>query len=127
MRVRPFGRNRRVADLVQRKLAAQLQRDITDPRYGLVTVSAVDISPDLKNARIFITCLGGEAHIDELIRDLNEHTGHYRHELAQVLTMRSVPQIKFVYDVSIQRARHLTDLIDSLAKPVKDQASSSDT
>ena len=117
MRSRTYGRNRRVAELVQRLLAVRLQREITEPRFGLVTVSAVDISPDLKNARIFITCLGGEVHMNELIRNLNEKAGHYRHELARVLTMRSVPHLAFVYDESQQRARRLSELIDSLAAP----------
>ena len=113
---RNYGRNRRVADLVQRELARMLQREMVDTHLGLITISAVDISPDLKNARIFVTALGGEQGPDELVRVLNERTGHYRHELAGVLSLRSVPSLKFEYDASIQRGKHLSDLIDSLSE-----------
>ena len=120
---RQFGRNRRVADLVQRELAVLLQREITDPQFGLITVSAVDISPDLKYARIFVTCLGGKQQISEVIRTLNDMAGHYRHELARVLTLRSVPRLKFEFDVSIERGRHLSGLIDSLSASAEDHQS----
>ena len=123
MRARQFGRNRRVADLVQREMAVLLQRELTDPQTGLVTVSAVDISPDLKNARIFVTSLGGQQQANELVRTLNDKAGHYRHELARVLTLRSVPQLKFEFDVSIQRGRHMSDLIDSLSASAKSRTS----
>lgn len=116
---RQYGRNRRVADVVQRELARLLQREMADPRLGLITVSAVDISPDLKNAKIFVTALGGEQGPEQLVRVLNEMAGHYRHELAGALTLRNVPSLKFVYDTSIQRGRQLSDLIDSLSESSK--------
>lgn len=114
-----YGRNRRVADVVQRELARLLQREITDPHLGLITVSAVDVSPDLKNAKIFVTTLGGDLEHNEVVRILNELAGHYRHELAGLLTLRSVPSLKFEYDTSIQRGKHLSDLIDSLSASSK--------
>lgn len=120
---RRYGRNRRVADLIQREMAGLLQRELTDQHLGMVTVSAVDVSPDLKNAKIYVTAMGGDHDPDKLIRALNEMNRHYRHELARVLILRSVPSLKFEYDESIQRGKHLSDLIDSLshaadAKPV---------
>ena len=120
MQARSYGRNRRVAEVVQRELARLLQREMTDPQLGLITVSAVDISPDLKNAKIYVTALGGEQGPEQLIRILNDMAGHYRHELAGVLTLRSVPTLKFEYDTSIQRGKHLSDLIDSLSESSKD-------
>ena len=93
-----------------------MQREMAGSQLGLVTVSAVEVSPDLKNARIFVTCLGGQQQANELVRTLNDMAWHYRHELARVLTLRSVPQLKFEFDVSIERGRHLSGLIDSLSK-----------
>ena len=120
---RQYGRNRRVADLIQREMAGLLQREMTDPQLGLITVSAVDVSPDLKNAKIYVTAMGGDHEPEKLIRTLNEMNRHYRHELARVLILRSVPSLRFEYDESIQRGKRLSDLIDSLshtadAKPV---------
>ena len=114
-----YGRNRRVADVVQRELARLLQREMADSQLGLITISAVDISPDLKNAKIFITALGGTLEPEGVVRILNEMAGHYRHELAGLLTLRSVPSLKFVYDTSIQRGKQLSDLIDSLSASSK--------
>jgi ribosome-binding factor A len=113
---RQYGRNRRVADLIQRELAVLVQRELVDSHLGLVTISAVDVSPDLKNARIYVTCLGEGQTPENLIHVLDELSGHYRHEMARTLSLRSVPRLKFVYDESIQRGKHLSDLIDSLHK-----------
>lgn len=109
-----YGRNRRVADLIQRELAVLIQREMNEPGLGLITISAVDVSPDLRNARIFVTCLGGDEDTRPLLMKLNELSGHYRHELARCLTLRTMPKLRFEYDESIQRGKHLSDLIDSL-------------
>lgn len=81
---------------------------------GLITVSGVNVSPDLKNARIFFTCMSNKADIKHVSEMLNEYTGLFRHELAQSLTMRSVPKISFEFDQSLDRANRLTALIESL-------------
>lgn len=109
-----YSRSRRVADLIQRELAGSLQREMIEPRFGLITISAVDVSPDLKNARVFVTTLGSDEMHGQLLETLNASAGHYRHLLAGVLELRSVPRLSFVYDESIQRGRHMSDLIDSL-------------
>lgn len=111
-----FSRSRRVADLVQKELAGLIQRQITDPRLGMITIASADISPDLKNARVYVTSLGGEANVEELVETLNDMAGHFRYELAQVLSLRVVPKLKFVFDSSIERGSRLSALIDSLHK-----------
>ena len=111
-----YGRNRRVADLIQRELAVLIQREVVDARLGMITISTVDVSPDLKNAKIYVTSLGAEADNEEVIMVLNEHAAHLRHELAKVVVLRGVPKLIFVFDSSIERGSHLTALIDSLNK-----------
>ena len=111
---REYGRHRRIADLVQRELAVLLQHRVVDARLGMVTISTVDVSPDLKNARVHITSLGAVAGHEETITILNDYAGQLRHELAKVLVLRSVPKLNFVFDSSIERGRHLSALIDSL-------------
>ena len=119
-----FSRSRRVADLVQKELAGLIQRQITDPRLGMITIASADISPDLKNARVYVTSLGGEANVEELVETLNDMAGHFRYELAQVLSLRVVPKLKFVFDSSIERGSRLSALIDSLNKDsVEDEGS----
>lgn len=109
-----YSRSRRVADLIKRELAILIQREMVDSQLGMITISAADISPDLKNAKIYVTCLGGEHDPDKLIHILNDMAGHYRHELSKLLQLRSVPRLMFVFDESIQRGRQLSELIDSL-------------
>ncbi len=109
-----YSRSRRVADLVKRELAVLIQREMIDSQLGMITISAADISPDLKNAKIYVTCLGGEHNPDKLIHRLNEMAGHYRYELSKLLQLRSVPRLRFAFDESIQRGRELSELIDSL-------------
>ena len=109
-----YGRNQRVADLIQHELAPLLQRDLRDPKMGLVTISRVDLSPDLGNARIFITSIGGLPDQKKLVTNLNHSAGHFRYELAKILPLRSVPRLHFAYDTSIEKGNRLYALIDSL-------------
>ena len=112
---RDFGRNKRVADLVQRELADIIQREQTDTGLQLVTVSYVDVSPDLSYAKIFITSMDTSKNKLEVVDILNDFAGHFRHLLSKKLTLRSVPRIKFFYDDSIERGSHISALIDSLS------------
>jgi len=111
---REFGRNKRVADLVQREVAVFIQRDQSNPIINFVTISVVDVSPDLKNAKIYVTSLTDNVDKEQIIKVLNEQSAHYRHQLSKKLSLRSVPTLKFYFDNSIERAAHLSALIDSL-------------
>lgn len=111
---REFSRSRRVEDLIQREIATLIQRYIQDKDIGLVTVSSVNVSPDLQNAKIFFTCMANKTDINHISELLNEYNGLFRHELARTLTMRSVPKISFEFDYSLDRANRLTALIESL-------------
>jgi len=110
-----YGRNQRVADIVQRELAVLIQREVVDARLGMLTISTVDLSPDLKNARVYVTSLGAEAAQEEIISTLNKYAAQLRHGLAKVLVLRGVPKLHFVFDSSIERGKHLSALIDSLS------------
>ena len=112
-----YGRNRRVADQVQRELAVAIQREMSDTPLKFITVSNVDVSPDLKNARVFVTSLtDSDAEKQSIIGELNGRAGHFRHLLAKKLTLRSVPRLNFVFDYSIERGSRLSALIDSVNK-----------
>ena len=113
---REFGRNKRVSDLIQRELAGRMQRELEPARFGLVTVSTVNVSPDLSQALIYVTNIGGSLSSKELEHELNGMAGHFRHFLSTVLYLRSVPRLHFKYDASIERGSRLTALIDSLGK-----------
>ena len=117
-----FSRARRVADLVQRELAVLIQRELNEPRLGLVTVSATEISDDLAYAKVYVTSLGNEADTKEVLETLNNAAGLFRRRLAQRLSLRIVPKLRFFFDESVGRGRRLSALIDEVC-----QASSADT
>lgn len=114
------GRSRRVADLIQQELAVAIQRDMVDTALKFITVSGVDVSPDLKNARVYITSLADDLDRDAVVMEMNELSGHYRHMLSKKLTMRTVPKLNFVFDYSVERGNRLSTLIDSVSKEQKD-------
>lgn len=111
---REFPRHRRVAELIQHEIAVLIQRDFSDPGAALITVSSVDVSPDLRNAKIFVTALGDAAQRPKLIKHLNEQAGHFRHGLGEVLRLRTVPHLKFAYDETLERGNRISELLDSV-------------
>jgi ribosome-binding factor A len=105
-------RAHRVADQIQRELMDLLRYDIKDPRVGMVTITAVDVSGDLSHATVLFTTLGGAATGDEVLQGLTHAAGHLRSALSQRLRLYSVPQLRFRYDDSIESGMRLSNLID---------------
>jgi ribosome-binding factor A len=121
---REFKRTDRVAEQLQREVAQIIQFELKDPRLGMVTVCAADISRDLYHATLFVTFLGiDDDQIDDAVLILNEAAGYIRKLVGQRMRLRTVPQLKFKYDQSVQRGRQLTDLIKKAR--AKDQGSDS--
>lgn len=82
---------------------------------GLLTISSVNVSPDLKNARILITLLGGDdSRVQALLEQLNNNVALYQKHLAGALRLRVTPRLHFEYDRHLERANRITDIIDNL-------------
>lgn len=113
---RDFPRTRRVGEQMQRELAALIRTEIKDPRLGMVTVSAVQVSRDLSHAKVFISVLGDAEVRQVSLQILNKAAGFLRHVLGQQMIVRTVPQLHFVYDESIERGSRLSALIDAAVK-----------
>src|SRR5204862_6671429 len=105
-------RARRVGDEIQRDLADLLRTEVKDPRVGPVTITAVEVSPDLSHAKIFVTHMAGREHADEAVVALQRTAGFLRSELAHRLSLYSVPQLHFAYDDSIETGMRMSQLID---------------
>lgn len=110
---RDFSRLKRVGDQMQRELAMLIQQRIKDPRIGMVTVTAVEVSRELENARVYITTMGEAQDATETVQVLNRAAGFLRHELSGRLTIRVIPRLFFVYDTSIEYGTHLSKLIEA--------------
>lgn len=112
-----FSRTRRIGEQMQRELAILIQQEIQDPRLGMVTVSAVEVSRDLAHAKVYITVLDDQQHdIATSLEVLNHAGGFLRHELGRRMTLRTVPALHFVYDESMARGNELSRLIDEAVK-----------
>ncbi len=110
-----FSRTQRIGDQMQRELALLIQREIKDPRLGLITITAVDVSRDLSHAKIFITIMGqgdDQEAIKGNLRILNDAAGFLRMQLGKTMKLRTVPQLHFNYDASIRRGVELSSLIE---------------
>jgi ribosome-binding factor A len=108
-----YARTQRVADYLQRELAAVIQHGVRDPRVGMVSITGVDVSRDLRHARVYYTVMGIDSNEDasESTEVLNKAAGFLRSQLSKSSNMRSVPQLRFYFDSSIGRGRELEDLI----------------
>ena len=105
-------RAQRVGEQIQRELAQMLRDGVKDPRVGRITITAVEVSPDLSHAKVFVTDLAGSEHADEAVRALDRTAGFLRSELAHRIRLYSVPQLHFAYDDSIESGMRLSNLID---------------
>lgn len=115
-----FSRTQRIAHLLQRELADIISREIQHTPLGLVTISAVDVSPDLKNAKIYVTSLNSELKHKQITDYLNQQSSLLRHLLSQRLKdMRYMPRLQFIYDESVEYGTRLSALIDSLNPDLK--------
>ena len=108
-----YARTQRVADYLQRELAALIQHEVRDPRVGMVSITGVDVSRDLGYAKVYYTVMSSDSGDDasESNEALNKAAGFLRSQLSRDSNMRTVPQLRFIFDTSVGRGRDLEDLI----------------
>ena len=114
---REFSRRDRIADQIQKDLSLIIQRELKDPRLGMVTLNVAKVSKDLSYADIYLTVLNlndvdDESAIDESLQILKEAAGFLRSELSKAIKLRVMPQLRFHYDHSIGHAQRITKLIN---------------
>jgi ribosome-binding factor A len=105
-------RMRRVNEAVREVLSARLAEGLKDPRIGFVTVTAVDTSPDLRHARVYVSVLGAAAEREATLTGLTSSHGFLQAEIARELRLKRTPTLDFVYDESIERGMRITELLD---------------
>lgn len=108
-------RTRRVAELIRRALADIIRDQLPDHGLGLLSITATEVTRDLSRATVFISLLGEEEDQERVTKILNEESSALRHELSRTLNLRHTPEIKFRYDLSIERGARLSRLIDDLS------------
>ena len=121
--MREFKRTDRVADQLQKELAVLIQREIKDPRLGMVTVSGVTVSRDLGYADVYVTLLGEQdaERITENLGVLKRAAGFLRGQIARRIKLRHVPELRFHFDESVVRGQQLSSLIDEAVASDRDR------
>jgi ribosome-binding factor A len=112
-------RMRRVNEAV-RAVVAEAVGDLKDPRIGLVTVTGVEVTPDLREAMVFVSVLGGERKRRASLTGLESAHGVLQARVARELKLKRTPQLSFAYDPSVEQGVRMTKLIDELASDLPD-------
>ena len=104
-------RAERVAEAVREELADMQLRDLKDPRIGMVTLTTVQVSDDLRHAKIYFSCVGDEATQQRSLNGLRSAAGFIRRQLMRRLQLRHAPELVFVFDTALAGAEHLSNLL----------------
>ena len=114
----------RVNELIRAEISDLLLRGTKDPRLsGYISINAVQTTPDLRHAKVLVSCVCEEERKQEILAALHSASGYFRSELAKHLTMRRVPELHFVWDMSIERGSNLLAYMDKVlgSEPPKPQ------
>ena len=110
-------KNTRIYGEVQRELSTIISNEVKDPRiHPMTSVMAVEVAPDLKTCKAYISVLGNQEAKEATIRGLNSAEGYIRRQLARNLNLRNTPEIRFILDESIEYGVNMSKLIDDVAK-----------
>lgn len=108
-------KNTRINGEVQRELSKIIQNEIKDPRIAPMTsVVAVEVAPDLKTCKVYISVLGDEKAAADTIKGLKSAEGYVRHQIARTVNLRNTPEIRFILDQSIEYGVNMSKLIDDV-------------
>jgi ribosome-binding factor A len=103
-------RMRRVNEAVREVLSARIAEGLNDPRIGFVTVTSVETSPDLRQARVYVSVLGNDAERADTLAGLGSAHGLLQQAIARDLRMKRTPTLRFVFDESIDRGMRISEL-----------------
>ena len=107
-------RMRRISDRIHQELSLVLQQEVADPRLTMVTVTEVEVDRELAFATIYVTALGTQDRMHEVLSALEGARGYLRRELAARVQLRNFPQLRFQWDSSYERGARIDELLDML-------------
>jgi ribosome-binding factor A len=109
-------RTERVNDLIRDELSDLLLREVRDPRLGgLISITRVEVAPDLSNARAFVSVMGEQAEQDDAMKALNAAAAFFHRELKKRVEMRRIPFLTFRLDTSIAKGAEVLSLLNEVA------------
>jgi len=119
-------RQQRVQELLVQEISDIVRREVRDPRVGFVTITGAEVTPDLRQARVFFTVLGDTNQREDTAISLNRAAGFIRGEFAQRAELRFVPNLKFEYDTGMERGLRISQLLEQVRRDDEQAAKSTD-
>ncbi|GIP36858.1 ribosome-binding factor A [Paenibacillus sp. J31TS4] len=113
-------RTGRVGEQIKKELSQILQNDFKDPRIGFLTITGVDVTNDLSQAKIYLSVLGTEEQKAESMKVLTRATGFFRSELGKRIRLRVVPELLFKFDTSIEYGNRIEKLLGNIKDDEKE-------
>ena len=114
-------RSQRVADLVRSELSLLVLTEAHDPELRKVTITDVEMPPDLRSAKVFFSCLGGDEERAKAADALRRAAGYLRREVGQRCRLRYAPELHFVSDHSLERGARIEELLQQVLPPDEDE------
>lgn len=105
-----YRRADRVGELIQREVSCLLLEGLKDPRLGMITISHVSVSPDLRYAKIYYTVYGDKEQLESTQQGLNKATGYVRRHIGKTVRLRVTPEVSFHYDTSLEHSEKMASL-----------------
>lgn len=115
-RTQPPKRAARVADVIKNELSLLLVQRVQDPHLRDITISRVELSDDLRHAKIYYTLFQGQAKISQVNRSLVKASGFMRSHLAKTLNLRFTPELRFWYDEDFEEVEKIERLLDEISR-----------
>jgi ribosome-binding factor A len=110
------GRRERVEELIVREVSDILRREVKDPRIGFVTVTEAEVSPDLRQARVFVSVMGSDEEREAALKGLNSAARFIRGQFGKRVSMRVTPELTFRFDTSIDRGARIFELLEQVRR-----------
>lgn len=111
-----FKRSRRVSELLREEISRIITQQLKDPLIGIVTVTSVKLTDDLKLARVYVSVLGDKKNRQESLRGLERATKFIRSEIGHKTNLKYAPELKFYYDATIDYAQNIESLLKKIHK-----------
>lgn len=109
-------RVRKLQEFIKQEISQMLMRGLKDPRIGFVTVTDVEVTGDLRQAKVFVSLFGSDKEKEDTLRALRHATGHIRTELGHVLHLRYTPELFFEKDTSLDYSMHIESILNDIKK-----------
>ncbi len=110
-------RTDRINGLLRQEISQLISHELKDPRLlGVVSITQVDTSVDLRHARVFVSVLGSQEEKETVLRGISSAAGFMRRELRERLSLKYIPELSFVLDQSIEEADHILRMMDRLSE-----------